>query len=154
MYISFPVLPRSDHINMCHGTLCDNFWKSEILFSNHKSTSLPPHPDSIPVPPLPEADLVPELEPPSTSLQAAIGSIFSQLVMKANTCDTSDMPTEAAVVPSQAMDKVGSIIIMRTTAADTESTMEMTAAELPIELGCGHQSKTGLKGYGAEWEGY
>jgi hypothetical protein len=92
------------------------------------SNSLLPHP---------QVDLAPELEPPSPSLQAAVGSIFGQLATDANTGDGSDIPTEAAAV------------------AEAESTTEvMAAAELPAELGRGHRAKTGSKKYGAEWEGY
>lgn len=91
------------------------------------SNSLLPHP---------QADLVSELEPPSPSLQAAVGSIFSQLETDANTDNRSDIPTETKVVTSQAMDKEGSI--MRTAVAEAESTTEVMAAELPVELGRGH----------------
>jgi hypothetical protein len=86
--------------------------------------------------PPPQVDLAPELEPPSPSLQAAVGSIFGQLATDANTSDSSDIPTEAAA------------------AAEAESTTEVMAAELPAELGRGHRAKTGSKKYGAEWEGY
>ena len=83
-----------------------------------------------------QVDLLPELKPPSPSLQVAVGSIFGQLLTDANTGDGIDIPTEAAAV------------------AEAESTTEvMAAAELPAELGRGHRAKTGSK-YGAEWEGY
>ena len=64
---------------------------------------------SISLPPHLQVDLLPELKPPSMSLQAAVSSIFSCLKTEANTSD-----------------------------GKAKSTIEMTAVELLIELGHGH----------------
>jgi hypothetical protein len=50
------------------------------------------------------------------------------------------------------IDEQGSV--MRTGAAETESTMEVMTAELAVELDHGCQAKARSKRYEAEWEGH
>jgi hypothetical protein len=105
-----------------------------------------------------QADLAPELEPPSASLQAAVSSIFGQLETEAHAGDSSD--TIQAVAVSQGsiavngfdIDDEGSI--MRNGVAEAELTMKAMVTELQVELGRGRRAKTGSRRYGPEWEGY